>query len=148
MKTRQILALGLVVAFATAALPIGVVAAGQQTATITGTAKNEAKKPFPDYTARARNAQDGQIAGMTPLDTDANFLLTGLPPARYVVELVNHDGKVVCTEGPFNLTQQLAKEQVNISCNKVPAAWWLLGAAAAAGITAGVVAGGTASAAQ
>jgi hypothetical protein len=31
------------------------------------------------------------------------------------------------------------KNDVDISCNKVPVAWWLLGIAAAAGITAGVV---------
>ena len=148
MKTRQIVALGLAVMLATAALPLRLIAAGQQNATISGTAKNEAQKPFPDYTARARNAQDGQIAGMTPLDANANFSFTGLPLATYVVELVNRNGKVVCTEGPFNLSQQPVKDNVNISCNKVPAAWWLLGAAAAAGITAGVLAGGTASAAQ
>ena len=61
-----------------------------------------------------------------------------------MVELLNKDGKVVCTEGPFNMTQQPVKDDVKISCgNKVPTAWWLLGAAAAAGITAGVVAGGS-----
>ena len=105
-----------------------------------GTGKKEAKKPYTDYSTRARNSQTGEIAGTTPLDTDANFTLGNLPPAHYIVELLNKDGKVVCTEGPFNLTQQVAKNDVDISCNKVPAAWWLLGAAAAAGITAGVVA--------
>ena len=47
---------------------------------------------------------------------------------------------MVCTEGPFDLTQQMIKNDVVIDCGKVPAAWWLLGAAAAAGITAGIVA--------
>ena len=83
--------------------------------------------------------------GTTQLDSDGNFSLANLAPAQYSVELLNRDGKVVCTEGPYNLTQQLAKDSVNISCNKVPAAWWLIGAAAAAGITAGVL---TASSAQ
>jgi hypothetical protein len=139
MKTRQILALGLVFAFASATMPETLVAAGQQTASLGGTAKKEAKKPYTDYSVRARNVQQGQIAGTIPLDTNANFSLASLPPANYLVELVNHDGKVVCTEGPFNMTQQLIKDNVDISCNHVPAAWWLIGAAAAAGITAGVV---------
>jgi hypothetical protein len=123
--------------------PVNLVAGGQQNATISGTAKNEAKKPYTDYTTRARNVQGGQIAGTVPLDTNGNFSLPGLPPANYVVELVNHQGKVVCTEGPFNMTQQPVKDDVKISCNnkKVPTAWWLLGAAAAAGVTAGVASG-------
>src|SRR5690242_3586854 len=125
MRTRQILAVGLAVAMASAALPISV-AAGQQNATIAGTAKNEAKKPYTDYTTRARNTQGGQIAGTVMLDMDGNFSLSGLPPANYVVELLDHNGKVVCTEGPYNMTaQMLTKTDVNIKCNKVPAAWWL-----------------------
>ena len=84
--------------------------------------------------------QTGVIAGTaTNGDPDANFSITGLPPANYVVELLNKDGKIVCTEGPYDLTKTFVKNDVDISCNKVPAAWWLLGVAAAAGITAGVV---------
>ena len=140
MKIRQLLTMGMIAAF-TATMAAG----AQQTASVSGTAKKEAKKPYTDYSVRARNVQQGQIGGTTPLDSDGNFSLANLPPAQYAVELLNHDGKVVCTEGPYNLTQQLAKDSDNISCNKVPAAWWLVGAAAAAGITAGVL---TASSAQ
>jgi hypothetical protein len=139
MKTRQILALGLVIAFASSTMPATLAAAGQQTATLGGTAKKEAKKPVTDYSVRARNTQQGTIAGTVHLDPNANFTLNNLPPATYLVELLNKDGKVVCTEGPYNLTQQLIKDNVDISCNHVPAAWWLIGAAAAAGITAGVL---------
>lgn len=138
MSMRQILAVGLIVTLSGAA-GIPAFAAGQQTATISGTAKNEAKQPYTDYSVRARNVQQGQIAGTGQLDANANFSLANLAPANYVVELLNRNGKVVCTEGPFNLSQQLVKDGVNISCNKVPAAWWLVGAAAAAGITAGVI---------
>src|SRR5262245_44313223 len=138
MKTRQVLATGLLVALVTAMVPIQLMA--QQTAAISGTAKNEAKKPYTDYTTRARNTQNGAIAGTVMLDQNGDFNLTGLPAANYVVELLDKNGKVVCTEGPYSLTQTLSQTNVNIKCNKVPAAWWLLGAAAAAGITAGVVA--------
>ncbi|HTK29883.1 MAG TPA: hypothetical protein VL309_10045 [Vicinamibacterales bacterium] len=139
MKTRQLLALGLAVAFTGATMSATLDAVAQQTATLGGTAKKEAKKPYTDYTVRIRNVQQGQVAGTLPLDTDAKFTVPNLPPAQYVVELLNHDGKVVCTEGPFDMTHQLIKDDVDISCNHVPAAWWLVGAAAAAGITAGVL---------
>jgi len=151
MRTRQILAVGLAVAMATAAMPIGLSAGQQapsQTASLSGTAKKEAKQPFAEYTTRARNVMNGQVAATVMLDRNANFSLTGLPPANYLVELLDHNGKVVCTEGPYNLTQTFVKDNVDISCNKIPAAWWLLGAAAAAGVTAGVLAGGTASPSQ
>ena len=137
MKLRQYVAMAL--ATAMAAVPI-LAQQAPPSATISGIAKKEAKKPYTDYTTRARDVQTGVIAGTaTNGDPDANFSITGLPPANYVVELLNKDGKIVCTEGPYDLTRTFVKNDVDISCNKVPAAWWLLGIAAAAGITAGVV---------
>ncbi len=147
MRNRKTTAIALAVVLGMAAGPSSLLAAAQQDVTIGGTAKREANKPYSDYKVRARDAQSGQIAATGLLDPNAQFTVTGLPPAHYVVELLNKDGKVVCSEGPFNLTQQLLKNDVNIDCGKVPVAWWLIGAAAAAGITAGVVSGasGTAS---
>jgi hypothetical protein len=137
MRLRQYVAMAL--ATAMAAVPI-LAQQAPPSVTISGIAKKEAKKPYTDYTTRARDVQTGVIAGTaTNTDPDANFTITGLPPANYVVELLNKDGKIVCTEGPYNLTQTFVKNDVDISCNKVPVAWWLLGIAAAAGITAGVV---------
>ena len=139
MRVRQYVAMAL--ATAMAAVPI-VAQQAPPTVTISGIAKKEAKKPYTDYTTRARDVQTGVIAGTaTNADPDANFTITGLPPANYVVELLNKDGKIVCTEGPYDLTKTFVKNEVDISCNKVPAAWWLLGVAAAAGITAGIVVG-------
>jgi hypothetical protein len=107
---------------------------------ISGTAKDEAKKPYTDYSVRARDLQQGQIAATTPLDTEGAFSLGNLSTAKYLVELLNKDGKVVCTEGPYDLASlpNQMKPGVVIDCNKVPVAWWLVGIATAAGITAGV----------
>src|SRR5262249_5745164 len=105
---RQLVALSVSVALASTAVPTLVFAdqqGGQQNVTLAGTAKNEAKKPYTDFTVRARNTQSGAIAGTIPLDQDGNFSLANLPPAYYVTELLNKDNKVVCTEGPFNMTQ-------------------------------------------
>jgi hypothetical protein len=137
MRLRQIVAASLAVVMAS--IPI-IAQQAPPTATIAGIAKKEAKKPYSDYTTRARDVMTGVIAGTaTNTDPDANFSISGLPPANYVIELLDKNGKIVCTEGPFDMTQNFMKTDVDISCNKVPAAWWLLGIAAAAGITAGVV---------
>ena len=143
MKSQGIVAIAVAFALASGAAQTALLAAGQQTATIAGTAKDEAKKPYADYSVRARDVSTGQIAGNVPLNQEGNFSLPDLSSSRYLVELVRHQNnnqdKVVCTEGPFDLSQQMFKNDVVIDCGKVPAAWWLLGAAAAAGITAGVV---------
>jgi hypothetical protein len=78
------------------------------------------------------------IGATTKLDQDGNFALASVDPASYLVELLDSKGKVVCTEGPFDLSKQPVRNNVNIECGK-PTAWWLLAAAGAAGITAGVV---------
>jgi hypothetical protein len=148
MKSHRIVAIAVASALAVGATQSALIAAGQQNASISGTAKKQAKKPYADFTVQARNVAQGTIGGTTMLDTDGNFKLPNLTAAKYLVELVNKDNKIVCTEGPFDLTQQYARNDVNIDCSKVPAAWWLLGAAAAAGVTAGIVAAGPASPAQ
>lgn len=124
------------------ARPAAAPAQNTQSTTLAGTAKDEAKKPFTEYTVRARDVNAGTIGGSTPLDVQGNFSLLGLTTQNYVVELLSKDGKVVCTEGPFDLSRQAIKSDVIVDCGGVPAAWWLVGAAAAAGITAGIIATG------
>jgi hypothetical protein len=131
----------MVAATLVAALFSGIPAAAQQGVTLAGTGKKEAKKPFPDYTARARDVQKGLVAGTSALDPEGAFSLSGLQPERYIVELLDPKGKVVCTEGPFDMTKTSVKNDVVIDCNKVPTSWWVLAAAAGAGITSGVAAG-------
>ena len=140
MRTRQTVAFALAFAFAAGMVVPPALRAGapEGAGAISGTAKKEAKKPFTDYSVRARNVQQGVVAATVQLDVDGNFALAGVDPANYLVELLDSKGKVVCTEGPFDLVKQPAKSGVNIECGK-PAAWWLLAAAGAAGITAGVV---------
>ena len=150
MMMQRFVAKTLVVSIALSSLPAAAFAqqgtarppAGQygQSTTLAGTAKDEAKKPYSDYTARARDVKAGTIGGSTPLDTQGAFSLIGLTTQNYLVELLNKDGKVVCTEGPFDMSKQAIKSDVVVDCGGIPAAWWLVGAAAAAGITAGIIA--------
>lgn len=145
MKTRKTVAIALAVAFGSGLLGQPALRAGAQDAAgISGTAKKEAKRPYTDYSVRARNVQLGTVAATVQLDQSGNFALASVDPANYLVELLDSKGKVVCTEGPFDLSKQPVRSNVNIECGK-PAAWWLLAAAGAAGITAGVVANDPAS---
>ena len=147
MMMHRFVAKTLVVTIALSSMPVAAFAqqgttpaAQSQSTTLAGTAKDEAKKPFTEYTVRARDVKAGTIGGSTPLDVQGNFSLIGLTTQNYLVELLNKDGKVVCTEGPFDMSKQAVKNDVVISCGGIPAAWWLVGAAAAAGITAGIIA--------
>lgn len=146
MRTRKTVAFGLAVVFATSMMQ-SAGAGAQSLGTISGTADKEAKKPYTDFSVRARNVQAGSIASTVQLDAEGKFELAGVDPANYLVELLNAKGKVVCTEGPFDLSKQPLKSGVKIECGN-PAAFLLLAAAAVAGVTAGVVANGPASPAQ
>jgi hypothetical protein len=139
MKMRNTFQAAVAMAVAIALSGSTLLAQAGQSGQISGTAKDEAKKPYTDFSVRARDTQAGQIAGTTTLDTEGAFTLPNLTPNRYSIELVNKDGKVVCTAGPVDITQQYNQGGVVIDCNKIPVVWWILGAAAAAGITAGIV---------
>ena len=141
MKLQKLVAVS--VAMSMAMTLAGTTLIAQQPATnglISGTAKDEAKKPYTDFSVRARDVQQGQIAATTALDTEGAFSLGNLATQKYLVELLNKDGKVVCTEGPFDLKAlpNQMKPGVVIDCNKIPVAWWLVGIAGAAGVTAGI----------
>lgn len=116
-----------------------------QTISISGTARREAKRPYTDYIVRARQVDTGEIGASVPLDGAGNFVFTGMSAASYLMELVNGQGRVVCTAGPFVATTTLANISINCHRRDVPTAWLLLGAAGAAGITAAVVTAGPAS---
>ena len=135
---ERFVAIAMAFTLAASATPTALYA--QQSTSIAGTAEKEAKKPYSDWKVRARDVKGGTVTPATTVANDGKFSLTGLGTSNYVVELVNKDNKVVCTEGPFDLSKQAVKSDVIIDCGKIPAAWWLVGAAAAAGITAGVVA--------
>jgi hypothetical protein len=135
-------------------------AAARQDGVISGSAAAEVKKPYDPYIVRARDVTTNTIAQKTTLDANAEFAVNGLNPGTFLIELVKdaqpngEGGKIICTAGPFTLQENasqldlMIKKDANIRCNRPVAAWWLLGAAAAAGITAGFAAGGTASGAQ
>lgn len=133
-------------------------AAGRrQDGIISGSAAAEVKQQdYKKHIVRSRDVSNNEITQTTTLDGSGQFALNGLAAGSFIVELVKdasadgRGGKVVCQEGPFTLQAGAAADTmmvkgVDIVCNRPVAAYWLLGAAALAGITAGVVAGGDSS---
>ncbi|MGE0451272.1 MAG: hypothetical protein AB7Q29_16995 [Vicinamibacterales bacterium] len=106
---------------------------------LAGRADDEAEKPYSRYTVQLRDIEDARVTGSLRLDEKARFEFSGLPEAVYLVELLDARGRVVCTEGPFDLRKDPATRDVVIACGHIPAAWWLLAGAATAGITAGAL---------
>ena len=125
-------------------------AAGQNKGYLSGDARAEIKQPYSDFAVRARNVTSGAIESTAILDSQGNFMLDGLPSGKLMVELTKvGQNKVICSEGPFEIKPgttaadaAFGQSDISIKCNQPIAAWLLLAAAAAAGITAGVVAGG------
>ena len=141
---RKFVAFGLAAVLAVSASPAALLAQ-QNNGLLAGTAAKEAEKPFNENTVRALILTDGPLKGTyvgpVNLDDEGKFSLPNLQFLEYTVELLDKNGKLECSEGPFNVTSnEPSKDDIEIDCGH-PAAWWLLAAAGAAGITAGVVAG-------
>ena len=137
MHTSRTLTLSLVATLVLGAVPTPSTAQ-TQTTIIRGTAKDEAKTPFTDFTVQARELEAGRMTNSVPLDQDGNFVLKGLPVYKYMLELIDPQGRVVCTEGPLDVTTTQPTLDVDVNCGHVPAAFLILGAAAAGGAVAGV----------
>ena len=132
-----------------------VAAAGRQNGVIAGSAAAEAKQPYSQYVIRARDVSNNSFPAQTTLDANGQFALNGLTAGSFMVELVKvksgqgpNEGKVVCSAGPFTLQDSSAqisdlmiKKGANVHCNRPMAGYYLLGAAAAAGVTAGLAGG-------
>jgi len=145
--------LALAVAGSMALSPLA--AAGRQNGIISGSAAAEAKQPYSQYVIRAVDTSNNSIAQATTLDGQGKFAVNGLTAGSFMIELVKgatpggQGGKVICTAGPFTLQDNasqvndfMIKKGANVHCNKPVSALWLLAAAGAAGVTAGVVATG------
>jgi len=90
------------------------------------------------YIARLRDFRTGEVIASTYLDAERTFLLNPVEPGDYILELINPKHKIVCTEGPF--TVEKTNPYIIVDCARPVAAWWLVGAAVAAGLTSGIVA--------
>ena len=133
IRAQRLLVPTVMAAVLIAAMPMY---ADQNSGSLAGKATEEARRPYSNYSVRARLASGGS-GNTVPLGGDGRFAITGLSfPGDYLVELINNaDGNVVCTEGPF----KDAKGNINIDCGKTPAAQWLTPLLAPLAATLGVV---------
>jgi hypothetical protein len=133
IRAKRFLALSLIAGVVISAVPMQ---ADQNSGSLAGKASQEARRPYSNYSVRARLASGGS-GNTVPLGPDGRFAITSLNfPGDYLVELINNaDGNVVCTEGPF----KNAKGNINIDCGKAPAALWLTPLAGGLAATLGVV---------
>ncbi len=134
--------------------PLGAAESRRQDGVIAGSAAAEAKQPYSNYIIRGRDVTTNNISQTTTLDANGDFALNSMMAGTYMVELVKgaapngQGGKVVCTAGPFTLQDSttqvndlMIKKGANVHCNRPMAGYYLLGAAAAAGVTAGLAGG-------
>jgi hypothetical protein len=130
MATRKTLAIALAAVMAFSVSPLF---AQQTNGVISGSADDEAKQPYSDYSVQLRDAATGQIVNTVQLNGQGQFSFENVGLGRrLLVELLNvKDKNTVCTEGPYVLAPgQPSKTNVNIDCGKAPAAFWLLAAGA------------------
>jgi hypothetical protein len=132
MPFKRLTAATLALVIAAGSSPI---LAQQAIGAVAGKATDEAKKPYTDYVVQLRDVQNGLVASTLPLDLEGKFSFGYVAvPGSYLVELIQvKNKKIVCTEGPYNLTQAVPiRPDVNISCGVSPALWLLAAGAATA----------------
>ena len=74
-------------------------AARQAPGVIAGKATDEAKQPYSDYAVQLRDVATGLVISTTPLDVKGEFSFTGVPIARYLVELPSQEVGVALVSG-------------------------------------------------
>jgi hypothetical protein len=123
----------LIIAMAGVGGPTSLLAAAQQTGSISGTAADASNQSLAKQTVRARNVSNGQVAGTAQTNAAGQYSISGLQPGQYIIEIVDAQGAVVATSGTVTLSAgSLAATGVLVT-SKVTAA----------GLGAGIV-GGTA----
>jgi hypothetical protein len=140
MAIQRMLAIALAAVITAGATPSW---AQQTNGIISGTADDEAKKPYSDFAVQLRDVATGQVVNSVALNALGQFSFENVGVSQQLlVELVNVKSKnTVCTEGPFALTPTaLSKTNVKIDCGRVPTAAWIL--AAGAGTAAAIALAG------
>jgi hypothetical protein len=121
--------------------PFAMHAVAQDTGALAG--RSNYRDPDVVYEVRIQSTDTNEIVGRMTLPDDRRFSISGIGlPGRFLVVLydVTRD-RVVCTEGPYELTpgslDSAQKLDLVISCGRPPAALLL---AILAGATTGVLA--------
>jgi hypothetical protein len=141
MLGRRLARIGITVAIvlATQLAFVQSTAAQPGTASISGTATNDKGQPLPKVTIRLRNVDTNVIVGTTISDDQGKFTFASVPPANYVVEIVDDKGNAVAATAAINATAGATITGVTVSASSAA-----LAGAAAAAVGAGGMFGSTA----
>jgi Carboxypeptidase regulatory-like domain len=131
---RQIIAIALASTLSFSALPISVVAAGAQTASIAGITQSVTGQNVANATVQLRNLGTGPLAGTTTSSATGSFGFTGLAAGNYSVEVVNAAGQIMGSSTAIQVAAGAAVTGVTVTATAAAAAAAGGGAAAAQGL--------------
>ena len=128
---RQIIAIALASTLSLSTLPISVVAAAAQTASIAGITQSVTGQNVANATVQLRNLGTGPLAGTTTSSATGSFGFTGLAAGNYSVEVVNAAGQIIGSSTAIPVTAGAAVTGVTVTATAAAAAAAGGGAAAA-----------------
>lgn len=88
-----------------------------------------------DYTVQLRDAETGKVFKTVAVDRQGLFAAKDVPIGKpYLLELIRASAKnspLVCTAGPYQVSPDpKVKTNARLDCGRMPAAYWVLAAAA------------------
>ena len=119
---RQIIAIALASTLSFSALPISVVAAGAQTASIAGITQSVTGQNVANATVQLRNLGTGPLAGTTTSSPTGSFGFTGLAAGNYSVEVVNAAGQIMGSSTAIQVAAGAAVTGVTVTATAAAAA--------------------------
>jgi hypothetical protein len=78
-------------------------AAGQNAASLAGTARTSAGRTVGNTSVRLRNVTTNEIAGTSTSNTAGQFSFAGLQPGTYAVEVLNAAGEIIGTSSAVSV---------------------------------------------
>lgn len=109
-------------------------AAGDVLGVLNGRVKADSKR-LTDYAVQLRDAETGKVLKTVAVDPQGLFAAKDVPVGKpYLLELIRASAKnapLVCTAGPYQVSPDpKVKTNARLDCGRLPAAYWVLAAAA------------------
>jgi hypothetical protein len=97
-----------------------------------------------DFAVQLRDAETGKVLRVVPVDPQGQFAAKEVPVGKpYLLELIRTSVKnapLVCTAGPYQASADpKVKTNARLDCGRIPAAYWVLAAAAGVAGSAAVM---------
>ena len=119
---HQMIAIALASTLSLSTLPISVVAAAAQTASIAGITQSVTGQNVANATVQLRNLGTGPLAGTTTSSATGSFGFTGLAAGNYSVEVVNAAGQIMGSSTAIQVAAGAAVTGVTVTATAAAAA--------------------------